>query len=198
LAASRRLLLWIDGVGGFLICLGNRVTLGQAAGEGPIDVPLLADVSRMHATLTRDPEGYLIEAARPLQVNSKPTHRATLQTGDRVTLGMSCQFVFRIPVPVSSSARLELVSGHRLSYGVDSVLLMSDSLVMGRGQQAHVPMPDIRHDLVLYKQKEGLALRCPGPFTIDGRPCRDRGVLGLQAAVSGPDFAFALEPVGRP
>ena len=50
----QRFLLWIDGVGGYLVCLDHRITFGQANPEAPVDVPLFADVSRLHATLTRD------------------------------------------------------------------------------------------------------------------------------------------------
>jgi len=39
-------------------------TLGQAAAEALVDVPLVADVSRLHATLTRDAEGYLTYVGR--------------------------------------------------------------------------------------------------------------------------------------
>src|SRR5919204_3789912 len=68
-------LLWIDGVGGYLVCLGNRITLGQATPETTVDVPLFADVSRLHAALTRDTEGYLLEAMRSAQVNGEPAEK---------------------------------------------------------------------------------------------------------------------------
>jgi hypothetical protein len=193
----RRLLLWIDGVGGYLICLTGRITLGQASGEAPVDVPLLADVSRMHATISRDAEGYLIEAARPVLVNGQPQTRAPLLPGDRVTLGASCQFLFQKPVPISASAKLEMVSGHRLPLSVSAVLLMADSLVLGPGTQAHVPIPDRKENIVLYRHQDGIGIRCPGDFSIDGKRCKDRGILGLQAAAQGPDFALAIEPAGR-
>jgi hypothetical protein len=193
----RRLLLWIDGVGGYLVCLSGRVTLGQAVGDAPVDVPLLADVSRMHATLSRDPEGYIIEAARPVLVNGKSQTRALLQPNDRVTLGTSCQFLFQKPVPVSGSARLEMASGHRLPLSVSAVLLMADSLVLGPGEQVHVSMPDRKDNIVLYRQNDGLGIRCPGNFQVDGKRCKDKGMLGLQAAAQGPDFALAIEPAGR-
>src|SRR5262245_27153102 len=76
--AAPRFLLWIDGVGGYLICLGNRIALGQATPEANVDVPLFADVSRFHATLTRDAEGYLLEAARTVRVNNQEVTRALL------------------------------------------------------------------------------------------------------------------------
>lgn len=193
----KRLLLWIDGVGGFLICLSSRITFGQATGDAPVDVPIFADVSRMHATLNRDQEGYLIEAARPLLVNGQAQTRSLLRPGDRVTLGQSCQFLFQQPVPVSTSAKLEIASGHRLPYAIDAVLLMAESLVLGPGQQVHVALPDRKTDLVIFRHKDGLGLKCSGDFTIDGQRCKDRGVLGIQATARGPDFALAVEPAGR-
>jgi hypothetical protein len=172
---EQRFLLWIDGIGGYLVCLGNRVTLGQATPDAYVDIPLFADVSRIHASLTRDTEGYVLEATRPLQVNSQTVDRALLQPGDRVTLGTSCQLLFRQPVPVSASARLDLVSGHRLPLTVDGVLLMADTLVLGPGSQVHVPMPDLGQPIVLYRHKEGLGVRHAGHMNIDGQRCTERG-----------------------
>ncbi len=194
--AEQRFLLWIDGVGGYLVCLGSRVTLGQATQDAYVDVPLFADVSRIHAALNRDSDGYVLEAVRPLRVNGQASERALLQSGDRVTLGSSCQIQFLQPVPVSTSARLDLVSGHRLALPVDGVLLMADTLILGPGAQAHVQVPDLKEPVVLYRQKEGLGVRFGGNLCIDGQRCNERGTLGSASTVSGDDFAFAIEPVG--
>lgn len=193
----QRYLLWIDGVGGYLICLANRVTVGQATPEMPVDVPLFADISRLHATLTRDTEGYLLEGVRSVRVNGEPVEKALLQSGDRVTLGTSCQLQFMQPVPVSATARLDLVSGHRLPLAVDGVILMADTLVMGPGTQVHIAMPDLEHPVVLFRHKDGLGVRCRGNFSIDGQKCQERGNLGpTLASVTGDDFALAVESVG--
>jgi tetratricopeptide (TPR) repeat protein len=193
---AQRFLLWVDGVGGFLICLANRVTLGQATPETFVDVPLYADVSRLHASLTRDEEGYLLEAVRCVKVNGKPVERALLQANDRITLGTSCQFHFRQPAPVSTSARLDLVSGHRLPLALDGVLLMADTLLLGAGSHTHVALPDVRPPVVLYRHKDGLAVRYGGKVTIDGKPAREREVLRPGSTVRGEEFAFTLEPAG--
>jgi hypothetical protein len=191
-----RFLLWVDGVGGYLLCLGSRLTLGQASLDGHADVPLVADVSRLHASLTRDSEGYVLEAVRPVQVNGQLTTRALLRPGDRVTLGTSCQFQFHQPVPVSASARLDLVSGHRVPAGVDAVLLMADTLVLGEGPQVHVTVPDLKQPVVLFRHKDGLGLRHGGRLTVNGERGGDRALLPATAAVSGEDVSFALEPAG--
>jgi hypothetical protein len=191
-----RFLLWIDGVGGFLVCLNNRVTLGQATPDAVVDVPFYADLSRVHANLTRDGGNYLVEASRAIQVNGQNAERVVLQPGDRLTLGGSCQLQFTQPVPVSATARLDIVSGHRLSLAVDAVLLMADTLVMGPGTQVHIRVPDMKQSVVLFRQKENLGLRCPGPFTANGMRCQDRGDLGPTSKVVLEECSFALEPVG--
>jgi tetratricopeptide (TPR) repeat protein len=193
---SRRFMLWIDGVGGYLVCLAGRVTFGQAAPDAFVDVPLLADVSRTHAVLRRDAEGYLLEAVRSVRVNGQPVEKALLQPGDRIMLGSTCQVQFRQPVPVSATARLDLVSGHRLPLAVDAVLLMADTLILGPGSQAHVQVPDLEHPVVLFRHKEGLGVRYAGSLTVDGEPCRERAVLGPTSHVRADNFTFAVEPVG--
>ena len=191
-----RFLLWIDGVGGYLVCLGGRLTFGQAIVDGHVDVPLVADVSRLHASLTRDAEGYVLEAVRPVQVNARDVTRALLQSGDRVTLGASCQLQFHQPVPISATARLDLVSGHRLPLSVDAILLMADTLVLGSETQVHINVPDLKKPLVLFRQKDTLGIRHAGKLNINGRKSGDRLVLNdLHATVSGENISFAIEPV---
>ena len=75
-------------------------------------------------------------------------------------------------------------------------MLMADTLVLGPGPQVHVAMPDLKQPVVLYRHKDGLGVRCPGPFLIDGQRCQERGLLRPASSVSGEDFALALEPLG--
>lgn len=192
-APPPRFYLWIDGVGGYLVCLGNRLTFGQALPDARVDVPLVADVSRLHATLTRDEEGYVLEAVRPVQVNGATVTRALLQPDDRVTVGASCQFLFRLPVPGNGTARLELVSGHRLPTSVDAVLLMAETIVLGPGAHMHVPIDDLAVPLVLFRHRDGLGLRAPGSLRLNGQPVTGRVLLPPSATVVGDDVSFAIE-----
>ena len=195
-AIPKRFLLWVDGVGGYLVCLANRVTFGQATAEAPVDVPLFADVSRLHAELSRDGEGYVVESGKGVLVNGQPTNRSVLVAGDRVTLGATCQFLFHKPIAVSSTARLELTSGHRLPVAVDGVLLMGNELILGPTAEAHIPIRGVSAPVLIYRSKEGLGVRVPdGRFRIDDRVCHDRAALPLPSVVSADAFTFAVEPV---
>lgn len=189
--------LWIDGVGGYLVCLSHRVTLGQSQVDTPVDIALIADVSRHHATIQRDPEGYFLEAARKVQINGLAVEKTLLRSGDRITLGNSCQVQFWQPVPVSTSARLDMVSGHRFAEPVQAALLMADTLVIGPATQSHVQVPDMTQPLILFRTKSGLAARWAGNLTINGRVHQERGPLEAGSTLATEQISLALERVHK-
>lgn len=189
--------LWIDGVGGYLICLSHRITLGQALTQTPVDIALIADVSRHHATIQRDPEGYFLEAPRKVHINGQAADKALLRSGDRITLGNSCQLQFWQPVPVSTSARLDMASGHRFAEPVQAVILMADTLVIGPQAQAHVQVPEMYDPLILYRKNNGLAVRWPGVVIINGVKHQERGPLEPGSTLATDQISLALERVGK-
>lgn len=193
----RRLLCWVDGVGGYLLCLSPRVSLGRATGDATVDIPLFADVSRLHAYLSRDSEGgYVLEAVRAVQVNGKNVEKAILKDGDELSLGTACKLRFRQPLAVSGTARLELISRHRLPLSIDGVLLMADACLMGDNTGTHVMVHGLTRPLALVKAGEGLAVQCAGPFEIDGQPCKGRAPLTVKSTVTADEVRLKLEPVG--
>lgn len=190
----RRLILWIDGIGGYLMCLNDRVSLGQATPDQYVDIPLLADISRIHCHFIRDAEGYLLEAVRPTMVNQHRADKTLLRDGDRITAG-NCQLCFRQPAPVSATARLELSSSHRLPLALDGVLLMAEACVLGPSPQAHIVVPDLEHAVVVFRRKDGLGVRSTGKLAVDGETSAGKASLTTRSTVTAGDCRFALEPV---
>jgi len=191
-----RFLLWVDAVGGYLVCLDDEVILGRAGADAVADVPLLGDLSRQHATVARDGDGYVVRAIKPTFVNGKPVTSAPLKHGDVIRLGSTVELEFRQPSPVSSTARLDVVSRHRLPLAVDGVILMAETCIVGSSRQAHIPAPGLREPVVIYRQGAGLCCRAAGSFEVDGRPCAARAPLTLQSSVLGEGFSFSLESLG--
>jgi len=191
-------LLWVDGVGGFLVCLSHRITLGQANPKAPVDVALLADVSRHHATIQRDTEGYFLEAVRKVKLNNQPAEKGFLRNGDRITLGNSCQLQFWQPVPASTSARLDLVSGHRFVQPVQAAVLMADTLVLGPGTQGHIPVPELPQPLIIYRNRGSLAVRWPGTLQVGAQSFQERAPLEPGTTVATEHVSLALDrPEGK-
>jgi hypothetical protein len=190
-----RALLWVDSVGGYLVCLDDHVTLGRSDATTLADIPLLGDVSRRHATISRSGDGYLIQAIQPTFVNGKPIETALLRDGDVIRLGGSVELGFRVPNAASATARLDLLSRHRLPLAVDAVILMAETCILGPGKQSHIPAARFTAPVVIYRQGGSLWCRAQGAFEVDGRPKVSRSELALSSNVMGEDFSFNLEPL---
>jgi hypothetical protein len=193
-AAGRRFLLWIDGVGGYLVCMGDDVVLGQASPEYALDIPIQADLSRRHARIARRGDGYVIEPLQRTQVNGQVIHgRTLLSDGDEIELAQGVRLRFRQPHALSASARLDFLSHHRTQPKADGVLLMAESCVLGPKWQNHVVCRDWQGDVVLYRRDGELCCRAMDSIEIDGRLCDGRGQLHRNSHVSGSDFSMSLE-----
>ena len=188
-----RFLLWIDAVGGYLVCRGDEVVIGQAGGAG-VDIPFVADISRRHAKIRRDGEAYLLEPIQSVMLEGKAVAECQeLADGDEISLG-SVRLRFRRPHPLSCSARLEFVSQHRTQPTADGVILMAESCVLGRSQQNHVVCRDFAEDVVLFQRDNKLHCRCMSPIDVDGRRCDGVSELSATSHVSNDDFSLSLEP----
>lgn len=193
----RRVILWIDGVGGFLICLAARVAIGQAAAtDGLVDIPIFADISRLHGYISRDDEGYWYEALKPTTLRGQPVTRTVLRDNDILTLGAHCQIQFHQPIAISTTARLSLPAGHRLPMGLDGVLLMAETLLLAEGADAHIQVPGLSRPVALLRKRDELYVQSAMEFTVDDEPHRGRCSLMLDSTVSGADWRFTLEPIG--
>ena len=190
-----RLILWVDGAGGYLVCLGSTVLVGQANPGTTVDIPVLGDLSRNHAMVIRDGEGYLIRSDRELFINGRVARQSALRDGDVIRLGRSVELKFSLPCPVSETARLALVSRHRLHLSLAGILLMAETCVLGPTSQTHVQVPGAGGQVVLYRQADAIWCRGEGELLIDGQACESRGQLRLPSRAVVGDPSFSLEPL---
>jgi hypothetical protein len=189
-----RFLLWIDAVGGYWVTMSDQVVLGQPTAN--VDVPILGDISKRHARICRDGEGYLIEALRPVHVNDQPVQgRTTLSDGAIIRLGDRVELRFRRPHALSTTARLEFVTGHRTQPSSDAVLLMAETCVLGPSGHSHVVCHKWPGEVVVFRRHGELYCRTAGTMDIDGVATRHRGPITRSSRVQGDRFSFSLEPI---
>jgi hypothetical protein len=190
-----RYLLWIDGVGGYLVCLADQVSIGQAVPGNRVDIPIQGNLSRRHALLRRD-DGYLIEPFESVRINGREIRETTLLSdGDEFELGDGVRLRFRLPHALSATARLDFVSRHRTHPWADGVLLMAESCVLGPKWQNHVVCQDWNGDVVLYRRDGNLFCRAMEPIEVDGEYCDGQARIGPNCHVTGADFSLSLEGV---
>lgn len=192
-------MLWIDQVGAFLLCLGERVTVGGPAANAAADIPLLANLSRRHATFVRSGEGFVLEAHAPAMVAGRAVHdRADLSHGNEIVLGPNVRLNFRLPTAMSGTARLEFASDHRPLQAVDGVILMHDVCLLGSAAENHVRCSGWPEAVIIFRRDGQLWCKSRGELFINGRHVPSGGELSSGAVVTGADFRFRLEAASTP
>ena len=191
-----RIVLWVDGVGGFLICLSNKVTLGQAVPGTTVDIPILADLSGKHATIHRDGENYLVEPHGTVFLHGDRILEPTLlKDGAELTLGRDVQIQFHTPHPLSTTARLNFTSHYHTKPRCDAILLVSQSIVLGPSQQNHILCRQWPDDIVIFQRQNKLFCRSKQPVKLDGKPLPSTTPVQCGQRISMEGCVISLEEV---
>lgn len=160
--------LWVDGVGGFLLCTGQHVVVGSGA---EADIAIRGNLSREHIRLTQanHDEHWSITAWRPTSLQRESVANGVspsewcplpidqpvaLHDGDRLQLAGDVELTFRQPTLLSRSALLSLSSSHRWAAGIDGVVLFRDDCLIGPGGRTHIRSRKVKDPVVLF-QRDG-------------------------------------------
>ncbi len=189
-----RYLLWIDGIGGFLLLTRQEISIGGPTAND-VDIQLLASLSRRHATIHRDESGFLLEAHAATRVNARRVVEWTeLSDGSTITLGKTVELAFHRPTVLSGSARLEFRSDHRPAHSLDGVVLVADTCLLGPGKDCHVPCHDWDDSLILIHRDQAWWVRSPRiPLEINGQRFKGEMDISEGQLVTGPGIRFRIE-----
>ena len=192
----QRALLWIDAVGGFLVCTDDVIVLGQPSPGNTIAVPILADISRRHAIIRRDAGAYVLEPLQPTRVDGREiTGPHVLADNQLIQLGDNVRIRFNKPHALSATARLVMESHHKTQPSADAVLLMADSCVLGPSRHCHVVCRNWKRDIVVYRQSDRVYCRAEEPLTIDGVLAQGESEVASGVRVEGEEFSFTWESI---
>ncbi len=193
-----RFMVWIDAVGGFLVCTAEQIVLGQATVEATADVPIQGELARRHAIVARHGERYVIEPLQTVQLRQHFIHAPTLLADrEEILLGQSVQLRFRQPHALSHSARLELVAGHRTVPAADGVLLLADSCVLGPSPHSHVVCRGWEQEVILFRRAGRLWCRTTSSVEVNGKRQPSLSPLDHHARLSGEGFSLSIEPLAE-
>ncbi len=190
----QRRILWIDGVGGYLLIERDELLVGQAVSNSALDVGIVGDLSRQACAIKRCDGDYLLQPLQAMSLNGlaidKPhllQHDAVIQLGSRVRLK------FTKPNPLSSTARLDLISLNRFKPHVDGVLLLADSCVLGPSGNSHVVCPTWNSELLMYRHAGAWQFRSLGDVEVNGKTVQGQIPLMAGMRMQGEDFSLSIE-----
>ncbi|MCC7473856.1 MAG: FHA domain-containing protein [Pirellulales bacterium] len=189
-----RALLWIDAVGGYLVCLDERIVIGQPSPNETVAVPILADLSRRHAVVHRDGGTYVLEPLHTTRVDGREIRGPYILADNQlIQLGDGVRLRFRKPHALSATARLTLESHHKTQPSSDAILLMADSCVLGPHRHCHVPCRYWPRDIIIYRQDSQLFCRADEPLRIGGGTPTPRAEVRPGDRVEGEAISFTWE-----
>ena len=193
---ANRVLLWVDAVGGFLVCLDDQIVLGQPSQGQSIGLPILADLSRRHAVIRREGGSYVIEPVQAVRIDGRElTSPAVLLDKQLIQLGESVRIRFTKPHALSATAKLVMESRHKTQPSADAVLLMADSCVLGPNAHCHVRCPEWQHDVVLYRRGDAFQCRSTAQLAVNGEARSGPVDVAAGEHVESDSFSFAWEAV---
>jgi hypothetical protein len=193
--SCERFMLWIDGVGAWLVCAGWQFQVGGPTLEGvSADICLMADISRHHATFEKIQEEWFIRALHPTVVSGKSvSDRCLLKSGDEIRLGNRLRLGFRTPSVLSGTAVIDFVSHHRPQRSVNGIILMTDSCQLGPRSDQHVCCPDWPGQVVLFQQQGQIRIRSSLELTVNGTRLQNGAELADGSTVCSGDLRFRVE-----
>lgn len=194
----RRRILWVDGVGGYLLIDRDEVSLGQAIADSPADIGIVGDLRRRSGVVRRSGGSYLLQPLQSTLLNGEAIEKAQLlKHNDQIQFGDRVRLRFSQPHPLSATARLDLMGLGRFEPYVDAVLLMADSCLIGPQSNCHVQCPGWSETdpapLAMVRRQHDWFFNAQGELLVDGVP--QRGLIPITAGLrlSGAAFSLSIE-----
>lgn len=188
--------LWVDGVGGYLVCANEINTIGRDVDHPHISIPILGDLRRRHARIETLDGQHVLLPLGGVQIDghwaNAPVEMKHLQT---IEFDGGVKLRYTQSHPLSATGRLDFVSGHRTQPWSDGVLLVSQSIILGPSRNNHVFCPTWRFDVTLFRREDKWFFRAEEEFEIDGQCIENEGEIKFNSRIVGEDYSLTLEPI---
>lgn len=194
-------MLWLDGVGGFLVCTRDDVIIGRAVDQPEVDIPIQGDLRRKQVRISRWGDHYAMERLDQHAAGRGETDAGVapkpelLSHGDRIDIGGGVQAQITLPNPLGRSARLDLLSRHRTEPWSDAIILLGDAALIGPRTGHHVRTTSLTKELMIFRRGNDILIRPPGPCERDGEPVAGDVVIDGDLRLVGDTWSLGVDVV---
>jgi len=190
-----RLLLWVDGVGAFLVLRSERVTIGRMGSSAHPDLALAADIPGVQAEIVRADDDYFLAAHKAMEVNGRKVEKKLLASGDRIRLAPKCELLFQIPTALSTTAVIQLPSGQRIAGDVREVILLDNHLLIGNDNGCHIHASEATSKILIHSDARGLAIRADENIYMNGKLLGKEAPIEPGAQIKVGEVTFTVTPL---
>lgn len=191
--------LWIDGVGGYLLCSGDEVVLGnrsQTEQSKLGKIPIQAAIRSEHCSILFESESYWLEAFAACEVNQSQVTERVRVPDDAVLTLEDVQLRVRIPSPLSKTAILQIESGHRMEGGMDGAILFRSTCLLGDRSQNHVVCRGWQDQVIIIQRQGQLFCKSQnGVIKRNGKEAGSMVPVNDGDFLEGEDWSMTFEAV---
>lgn len=193
-SSAKHSILWIDGIGGYLLWDKPELVLGQAFAESRADVGIVGDLSRQAAVIRRLGTDYLLQPLQATRLGGQAIDRPQLlRDCALIELGNSVKIRFRRPNALSGTARLEMASIHRWQPHVDAVVLFADCCIAGPRVGSHIECSQWKSEALLVQKSGQWQMRTGEEVLVNDQKLRGQFAVASGTRVRGEDFSLSFE-----
>ena len=184
-----RFLLWLEGMGTYLILFSNKYSLGRIGSSLNPDIPLFGTRSGKVAEIFLAGEAHvLVDRSGEIKVNGTNVIERILRPGDVIAAGGSA-FRYSMPSPWDGTGVLKCEGPSSLPGRARWVFLLDRFIMIGRAPGAHLQVPAASGTVLLFRRNGRLFLQEGGPGASRGptlalRPGKRVEAAGLSLTVT--------------
>ncbi|MGB7326953.1 MAG: hypothetical protein WBD31_18910 [Rubripirellula sp.] len=193
-ASATRWRLWIDGCGGFLLLLGDELSVGRS----DADVVVQADWPRRAGSIKRvagdyfwNPHESNVPGNAVVSEIAKPI---LIRHGQSLDIAGSADMKLEKRSPLSSTAVLSVSPPHRFDHHVDGIVLVDKTVLIGAGRECHLRHRDATDVAILVHRPKGSAANSQAGWSVKlGLDGPFQELVASQSLALGP-ITMTLEP----
>ena len=189
-------LLWVDGVGGYLVCLDSALVIGQARPAAEVAIGLQGDLRKRHARVEFLAGQHLVHPLGPVSLDGQPQPNPfVLKNGQQLELGEDVHLRYSQPHPLSKTARLDFASRHRTQPWSDGIILATQTVLLGPNPRNHIVCRHWQGEVIFFRRGDTWYCRSQLPFQVDKGPEQTEAPIHFQSQIVGEQFSMTLEPI---
>jgi hypothetical protein len=137
--ATAKYLMQVDGIGAFIVVVGDCLTLGPISSRVRPDIGFVTSPDEPVKTIERMDGDYFLSPGKKL-----------ICEGDKIDISSRCRMKFTQPNPASGTACLSLSSAKLPRSDIQSIILLDREMILGPSRNCHIQSGHVQENMTFF------------------------------------------------
>ena len=146
---ATKYLFQIDGIGAYVVVVGNCLTLGPISSKRRADLGFVTSPDEPVKMIERTDGDYFLSNVYDGVGIGKPSKKLLCE-GDKIDISSRCRMKFSQPNPASATACLALSSAKLPRSDVQSIILLDREMILGPSRNCHIQSGQVEENMTFF------------------------------------------------